>query len=247
MQGATVGCVQNIPEGDAGEMEVTGTVDGQEHQLQLWSTGPAPGKPQYIEVWNGTPAKGDIAYRGDGVTGISGFDWSRGVTLDVDLGPFSSPGGGTLHVSGTLVCPPPPPSPTPVPARPEPVLAGPTDITLSGAISGVLQNPRTICQTSYMAAFGTIGSRPVAVTIWGTGGTGAGRPNEMYEGAQAGEIDYAQDGAAGPTDLSGITGYDQARGATFSIDLPDVTWVGRQSAAPSPALPGIHVSGRITC
>jgi hypothetical protein len=47
--------------------------------------------------------------------------------------------------------------------------------------------------------------------------------------------------------LHRITGFDRTRGATFNVAMPTVTWVGKQSAAPSPAAPGMHLSGQIVC
>jgi hypothetical protein len=140
-----------------------------------------------------------------------------------------------------------------VPQR-EPVLDGPSQVTITGAIDGVLQNPVSSCQSQVpgstgggmMSVTGTIGGSRYVISIWG-GGSGPGTPGEIYEGPQAGVIDYGQIGADGPNDLSGITGFDWTKGATFSIDLPYVGWVGKQSAAPTPLPQGIHVAGQIVC
>jgi hypothetical protein len=95
-----------------------------------------------------------------------------------------------------------------------------------------------------MVAAGTVNGQTHLVTIWSSGPR---TPVEIYEGTQAGSIDYGQIGTDGPPTLSGITGFDRTRGATFNVAMPNVTWVGKQSAAPRPAAPGMHVSGQIVC
>jgi hypothetical protein len=246
-------------QGQSGFAGVIGTVAGKVHMIQLWSRGPSPGTLLYIQVWNGTPATGsDIAYQNNsGMTGhfvgARGFDWTGGVTLDAALSDFKVATNPGIHLSGRITCPAPTPTPAPQ-SRPEPVLSGPTRVVFSGAISGVLENAGVSCQVHVpegdggaMSVSGTVAGRPVQLWIWSKGPS-PGTLGDMYEGPQAGVIDYGQIGADGsPPDLSGITGFDWQRGATFDIAMPDVSWVGKQSAPPSPAPPGIRVSGQIVC
>jgi hypothetical protein len=259
MEVTSVSCEAN--QGQSGFAGVIGTVAGRLHMIQLWSRGPSPGTLLYIQVWNGTPATGsDIAYQNNsGMTGsfvgASGFDWTGGVTLDAALTDFKVATNPGIHLSGRITCPTPTPTPTPAPQSwPEPLLSGPTHVVLSGAISGVLENAGVSCQVHVpegdggaMSVSGTVAGRPVQLWIWSKGPS-PGTLGDMYEGPQAGAIDYGQIGADGRApDLSGITGFDWQRGATFDIAMPDVRWVGKQSAPPSPAPPGIRVSGQIVC
>jgi len=258
MSTATVSCGTNIPEGDGGVIQVTGQVAGSTWQVQIWSAGPAPGKVQYIQLWHGTPVSGgtidfqNSALSGGNLAGITRFDWARGATLDTTLTDFTNARRPPVHIQGAIGCAAPTPTPTPAPQR-EPVLSGPSYVSITGAITGVLQGPVSACQPQVsggnggmMSVSGTIGGTQYVISIWG-GGSGPGTPNEIYEGPVAGQIDYGQIGADGPNDLSGITGFDWRRGATFSIDLPYVGWVGKQSQAPNPLPPAIHVSGQIVC
>ena len=250
----TVTCGQNIPEDGGGVMQVTGTVAGAVRQVQIWSAGPAPGTVRYIQLWKGTPASGGIIdYQVSPVSGgISRFDWAGIANVDVTLTDFTNAGRPPERIAGTIVCPPTP-TPAPAPTRPEPVFTGPTQVTFSGAISGVLQNPRVNCQQhipdsdgGFMSVTGTIDGQQRVISIWSKG-PAPGILGDMYEGQVAGQIDYGQTGADGPIDLSGITGFDWAKGTTFNIDLPYTGWAGKQSQAPNPLPPGIHVSGQIVC
>ena len=105
MADVTVACGIHIREGDSGFMGINGTVAGQPHILQIWSTGPAPGTVTHTEVWNGSsPATGTIAYANMTSSGYTAFDWAKGATLNIDLGPFQAP--GSTHITGQVVCGP---------------------------------------------------------------------------------------------------------------------------------------------
>ena len=104
LEGAATSCQQHVPEGDAGFMTVSGTVDGAPFAVVIMSNGPAPGTP--VEIYAGR-AEGDVEYQQAlSLTGITGFDWARGATVDIDLPPIgtSTPGTG-VHVTGRIACP----------------------------------------------------------------------------------------------------------------------------------------------
>jgi len=106
MQVVGVNCQQHIPEGDGGYMSVTGTVGGTTRMVSIWSHGPAPGT--LVDAYEGTQPGEIDDMQSPYASGITGFDWAKGATLDIDLAAATSgatPGGPTLHVSGHIVCP----------------------------------------------------------------------------------------------------------------------------------------------
>jgi hypothetical protein len=163
------------------------------------------------------------------------------------------------------------PSPTPKPTAAATRAAVPTQLTFSGALNGVMQNPSVVCEQNipqgnqgYMAVSGTVGGTQQVFTIWSRDRT---TPNEVYEGTQPGTIDYGP--VYGPN--PGIGDFDWSRGATVEVYLPPASGASSQpspsptprpsasagplpSATPSPSpsasptpVPGVEVDGTISC
>jgi hypothetical protein len=94
-----VTCQQNIPQGGQGYMNISGVLDGHTRMVSIWSKDAHTVQDIYEGV-----AAGQMDYLESSAGGITGFDWSRGAILHATL-PAAKSGGGSLTVTGRIVCP----------------------------------------------------------------------------------------------------------------------------------------------
>ena len=250
LQTSTVSC-------QPGWIIASGTVNGNHEGVTLY--GDQTGA--LAEVWEGTYA-GDqpfLAYTKG--AGVSGLDWAKGAILNINLPAFGSGAIGSVHVTGTIVCPAttsPVPSPIPSagftpPPVPLPVSTGHGHLTVSGKATGTatVTGIAVVCKkgpfpqsggylnASQITATGQVNGQPATFVI--NQGLGASTVSFAVTIGGIGNGLPGWVGGAGTPASVGLTNFDIAGGATINATLAVDTSDLAASAGP------LTVTGALSC